>query len=84
MAMMTVRNLSPEVQAKLKRRAAAHGRSMEAEARSILEAAVTEDEEPFDLLGSFLSLGAEIGLTDDEAAELITDRTASMPRAIDL
>lgn len=41
MAAITVRNLDAEVQRRLKRRAAAHNRSMEAEARAILSAAVT-------------------------------------------
>lgn len=42
MATITVRNLSPEVQRKLKQRAADNNRSMEAEARAILAAAVAE------------------------------------------
>ena len=41
MANITVRNLDDQVQQRLKRRAAEHGRSMEAEARSILTAALT-------------------------------------------
>jgi plasmid stability protein len=40
-ANITVRNLDDQVQQRLKRRAAEHGRSMEAEARSILTAALT-------------------------------------------
>lgn len=43
MATITVRNLSSEVQRKLKERAAHNNRSMEAEARAILAAAVGED-----------------------------------------
>jgi plasmid stability protein len=43
MATITVRNLPTDVQRKLKRRAAEHNRSMEAEARAILGAAVAED-----------------------------------------
>ena len=42
MAAITVRNLPDEVQRRLKRRAAAHNRSMEAEARAILADAVGE------------------------------------------
>jgi plasmid stability protein len=41
---LIVRNLSKDVKAGLKRRAARHGRSMEAEAREILAAAVARDE----------------------------------------
>lgn len=40
MAVITVRNLPDEVQRRIKLRAAAHNRSMEAEARAILSAAV--------------------------------------------
>lgn len=37
---LTIRNLDPEVKAKLRERAARHGRSMEAEARAVIAAAV--------------------------------------------
>jgi plasmid stability protein len=40
MAVMTIRNLDEDVRDKLRVRAALHGRSMEAEARAILTAAV--------------------------------------------
>lgn len=40
MAGITIRDLDPDVKERLRRRAAAHGRSMEAEARSILSEAV--------------------------------------------
>ena len=43
MATITVRNLDDDVQQRLKLRAAAHGRSMESEARAIISAAVTDD-----------------------------------------
>jgi len=42
MSAITVRNLSPETHRALKARAASHGRSTEAEVRSILDAAVSE------------------------------------------
>lgn len=42
MATITVRDLDDEVQRRLKQRAAAHNRSMEAEARSILSDAVAD------------------------------------------
>ena len=41
MAVITVRNLDDEVQRRLKQRAVGNNRSMEAEARAILSAAVT-------------------------------------------
>jgi plasmid stability protein len=40
MSVVTIRDLDPRVMAALQRRAAEHGRSMEAEARAILAAAV--------------------------------------------
>lgn len=40
MSAVTIRNLDPRVKAGLQRRAAEHGRSMEAEARAILAEAV--------------------------------------------
>ena len=52
MSMLTVRDLDPEVKEKLRRRAARHGRSMEAEARLILAAAVEAADEPVDLVAS--------------------------------
>jgi plasmid stability protein len=46
MSMLTVRDLDPEVKARLRERAARHGRSMEAEVRLILAAAVATEERP--------------------------------------
>jgi plasmid stability protein len=46
MASLSVRNLDDEVLIRLKRRAARHGRSAEAEARVILQHAVAGDAEP--------------------------------------
>jgi len=50
-----VRNLDDELIAKLKRRAARHGRSTEAEHREILRQALANDDEP-----SFDTLAAEL------------------------
>ncbi len=41
MAMLTVRNLPEEIHRALRVRAARHGQSMEAEVRTILEAAIS-------------------------------------------
>ncbi|MBN9185648.1 FitA-like ribbon-helix-helix domain-containing protein [Microbacterium sp.] len=49
MGMLTVRSLDPVVQARLRERAARHGRSMEAEARAVIAAAVMREDEPIDL-----------------------------------
>jgi antitoxin FitA len=45
MAQLLVRNLENSVKARLQRRAKRNGRSMEAEVRDILKAAVTKDEQ---------------------------------------
>ena len=52
MSILTVRDLDPKVKEKLRRRAARHGRSMEAEARLILAAAMETGDEPVDLIAS--------------------------------
>lgn len=62
MAVMTIRNLDEGVRDKLRVRAALHGRSMEAEARAILTAAVESPMERslLDLLGEMREiLGGE-------------------------
>ncbi|MEO1610509.1 MAG: plasmid stabilization protein [Pseudomonadota bacterium] len=46
-----IRNLDDDVKEKLRVRAAAHGHSMEAEARAVLEASVAEDAEQKRSLG---------------------------------
>jgi antitoxin FitA len=52
MSMLKVRGIDPEVKEKLRRRAARHGRSMEAEARLILASVVATEDEPVDLVAS--------------------------------
>jgi antitoxin FitA len=72
MSMLTVRDLDPEVKEKLRRRAARHGRSMEAEVRLILAAAVEAWDEPVDLVASirqhFAGTGLELELPDRKSA----------------
>ena len=46
MATMTIRNLDDDVKARLRVRAAQHGRSMEEEARSILRSALIRESKP--------------------------------------
>lgn len=53
MTMLTVRNLDPGVKDRLRKRAAEHGRSMEAEVREILAAAVAPED---DMIGVFLDV----------------------------
>ena len=73
-AAVTVRGLAPETKARLRIRAAHNARSMEAEARAILEAALAAPEEdPTDLAsfarGLFASLGGmELELPEREPA----------------
>jgi plasmid stability protein len=55
MASLHVRNVDEELIARLKRRAARHGRSAEAEHREILKHALSTEAEP-----SFAELAAEI------------------------
>ena len=46
MSSITIRNLDPAVKERLRLRAARHGRSMEAEARSILQSALSASGAP--------------------------------------
>ena len=55
MASMSIRNLDDELVARLKRRAARHGHSAEAEVREILRQSLSADEEV-----SFDDLAAEL------------------------
>ena len=73
MAQILVRNLEEDVKRKLKKRAAQHGRSLEAEAREILRGAVqVESGKPTEVgLGSRIAALFEgIGFTDEEIAEI--------------
>jgi plasmid stability protein len=76
MAMLTVRNLPDEVHRALRVRAAQHGQSMEAEARAILEAAISPQGRV--KLGSMLAaMGRQARLSDEEFAvfEKVRDKT---------
>ena len=66
MAQILIRQLDDEVKRKLQRRAEAHGRSTEAEARDILRAAVRSDEVRTGRLGSRIAgRFADVGLDAD-------------------
>ena len=73
MATITVRNLDPEVQRLLKRRAAEHDRSMEAEVRAILTDSVRVDTFAVDWLAMAESFQVELELPE-----------RSQPRELDL
>lgn len=85
MAVLTVRNVPDEVHRALKVRAAAHGRSAEAEVREILSAALVPSRRV--LLGDELaSLGRDLGLSDDDLDTLdaVRDRSPAAPLPLPL
>jgi plasmid stability protein len=63
-AAVSIRSLDDKVQERLRIRAAAHGRSMEAEIRSILIEAVREPSEDEGLLGALVARFGELGGID--------------------
>ena len=68
MAQFVVRNLEEEVKARLQRRAARHGQSMEEEVRDILRNALKDEETPARGLGTEIaSMFNKIGLEADLA-----------------
>ena len=75
MPAITVRNLPDEVHRALRVRAATHGRSTEAEVRSILESAVKPENRV--KLGSMLAdISRELGCVD---LEIVRDKTPVEP-----
>ncbi|MEQ1736048.1 MAG: toxin-antitoxin system [Rhodoglobus sp.] len=74
MATITVRNLDDDVQRRLKQRAAASNRSMEAEARAILSAAVA----PREFGAAWIEVSARL------RGEPIPVQERSTPRELDL
>jgi antitoxin FitA len=79
MTMLTVRDLDPQVKDKLRRRAARHGRSMEAEVRHILTAAVEARDDPVDLVSSIRRHFAGVSVQLEQP-----DRSAAQQRPLDL
>ena len=66
LAQFVVRDLEASVKARLKRRAARHGRSMEDEIRHILRDAVKEQNSPIAKLGSRIAARfAKAGVTEE-------------------
>ena len=81
MAMLTVRNISDEVHRALRVRAAQRGHSMEAEAREILESAVSPEGRV--KLGSLLAdVGRQARLTDQEFAVFAQVRDKAPARSV--
>lgn len=71
MATITVRNLDDEVQRRLRQRGAGHGRSVEAEVRAILTAALTQQPDER-VLAWFVDLDEESGVIAVSVGELLT------------
>jgi predicted transcriptional regulator len=81
MATITIRKLSDETQRALKRRAAANNRSMEAEARAVLE----EHVAPQPFIESWLADAETFrNVPDDGSAEDFTVPPRATPRPVDL
>lgn len=64
MAALSIRDLDDSVRDKIRLRAVRHGRSMEAEIRAILTAAVTEEAPRADLFGALADRFAQLGGVD--------------------
>lgn len=79
MAALSIRDLDDEVRERLRIRAAAHGRSMEAEIRDILTDAVSKPDESRGLLATLLDRIGEIGGVDlDLPTRSTTPRAAEV------
>ncbi len=79
MAALSIRGLDDDVRERLRIRAARHGRSMEAEIRVILVAAVSEPAPAADLFTTLLDRFGDIG-----GVELELPSRDALPRAADL
>jgi plasmid stability protein len=80
MAALSIRDLDDAVREKLRLRAAQHGRSMEAEIRDILTAAVAEDAPPTDLFSALTDRFTRLGGVElDLPARSTSPRAASLP-----
>lgn len=84
MAILTVRNVPDDVHRALRVRAAQHGRSIEAEVREILAAAV-KPEKRVRVGDALAAIGRKIGLTNEDFAvfENVRDRTPAEPLSFD-
>ncbi|MDP9799611.1 plasmid stability protein [Catenuloplanes nepalensis] len=74
MAALSIRDLDDSVKDRLRLRAARHGRSMEAEVRAILTAAVA-DEPPTELFSALLQRFSQLGGVDDLELPARSDQT---------
>ena len=79
MATLTIRGLDDDTKSRLRVRAARHGRSMEAEVRSILEEALPAEQASGGLGSLIHARFADVG-----GVELDLPRRSEMPRAASL
>ncbi|WP_125568468.1 FitA-like ribbon-helix-helix domain-containing protein [Nocardioides baekrokdamisoli] len=77
MATITVRQLSDDTHARLRMRAAEHGRSVEAEVRAILDEVVEPPRVDFSWRDDLLALGDKYGDAGLELESLIPPRTGN-------
>jgi plasmid stability protein len=84
-ASITIRNLDDDAKERLRVRAAANGRSMEAEARALIEKGVSSPYAGINIGQAFRAAAAEIGYMDDlvipeRAGARIPMDAGSLPR----
>ena len=61
---LTIRKVSPQTHARLRMRAAEHGRSVEAEVRAILEGVLEPARVDFAWRDELITIGADYGIAD--------------------
>ena len=79
MAAVSIRDLDDSVREKLRVRAARHGRSMEAEMRAILTAAVRDDDSTQGLFSALVDRFAELGGVEIDLPPRATPARAAYP-----
>jgi antitoxin FitA len=79
MAAVSIRDLDDSVRDKLRVRAARHGRSMEAEMRAILAAAVRVDDSTHGLVSALVDRFADLGGVDLDLPPRVTPARAAFP-----
>ena len=79
MAAVSIRDLDDSVREKLRVRAARHGRSMEAEMRAILTAAVRDDDSGQGLFSALVDRFVDLGGVDLEVPPRATPPRAAYP-----
>ena len=79
MAAVSIRDLDDSVRDKLRVRAARHGRSMEAEMRAILAAAVRVDDPTHGLFSALVDRLADLGGVDLDPPPRVTPARVAFP-----